>query len=191
MRPEAFGVVLEAGRGSLPYALVHGEPLVACAAMALDAAGVSLVDAGTPWQELASEGPPIVLHDPLCPLVPPAFISECVRRVVELGQVVVAVRPVTDTVKRAGEHLGATVGRDGLLQVVSPLVLPASVAVTIDDPSARDLAELTTWLAERGQVQTIEAPADARRVSTEAELRVLEASTAPRSTVRSVLNDRQ
>ncbi len=178
MRPEAFGLVLEAGRGSLPYALVHGEPLVACAAMALDAAGVSLVDAGTPWQELASEGPPIVLHDPLCPLVPPAFISECVRRVVELGQVVVAVRPVTDTVKQAGEHLGATVDRDGLLQVASPLVLPASVAAIIDDPSARDLAELTTWLAERGEVHTIEAPADARRVSSEADLRVLEAVSA-------------
>ena len=174
VRPEAFGLVLEAGRGSLPYALVHGEPLVACAAMALDEAGVSLVDAGTPWHELASAGAPVVLHDPLCPLVPPAFIAECVLRAVERDRVVVAVRPVTDTVKQAGEHVGATVDRDGLLQVVSPLVLPASVAATLEDPGAADLAELTVWLAERLEVDTIQAPADARRVSTEADLRVLE-----------------
>ena len=190
MRQEAIGLVLEAGRGSLPYALVHGEPLVACAAMALDEAGVGLADGGTPWRELASAGVPIVLHDPLCPLVPPGFIAECLLRSLERDRVVVAVRPVTDTVKQVGEHVGATVDRDRLLQVVSPLVLPASVAVAIEDPGAADLAELTAWLAERLEVDILEAPVDARRIASKADLLVLEALTTARSARRTFLSDR-
>ena len=113
------GLVLEPDRGSLPYALVHGEPLVACAAWALGEAGVTLVDAGTPWSSLVAAGEPVVLHDPLCPLTPPDFLADCVRRAVEHDRVVVGVRPVTDTVKVVEDgYVGATLDRDRLLQVV-------------------------------------------------------------------------
>ncbi len=44
-RPAAGWVPLE-GRGSLPYALIHGESLVACAAWALGEAEVDLVEHG-------------------------------------------------------------------------------------------------------------------------------------------------
>ena len=44
--PPALGVVLDEDRGSLPYALIHGEALVACAAWALGDAGVTPVDVG-------------------------------------------------------------------------------------------------------------------------------------------------
>ena len=42
-----MGAVVETDRGSLPFALVHGEPLVACAVWALGEAGVFVVDLGT------------------------------------------------------------------------------------------------------------------------------------------------
>ena len=48
--------MVETDRGSLPFALVHGEPLVACAAWALGEAGVHLVDLGTEWAALVDAG---------------------------------------------------------------------------------------------------------------------------------------
>ena len=43
--PRGLGLVLDDGRGSLPFALIHGEALVACAAWAVGEARVDLVDA--------------------------------------------------------------------------------------------------------------------------------------------------
>ena len=75
--------MVETGRGSLPFALVHGEPLVAAAAWAMGEAGVHLVDLGTGWEALVDAGTPFVLHDALCPLTPPAFLVECVTHAAE------------------------------------------------------------------------------------------------------------
>ncbi len=98
----------------------------------------------------------------------------------ETGAVTVGVRSVTDTVKAyAGDRVGDTVDRSGLLQVVSPVVLPASVVAALDGLPSLDFAELVAALAERFPVETLEAPAEARRVAGEADLRVLEALTAP------------
>ena len=176
----ALGSVVEAGRGSLPFALVHGEPLVACAAWALGEAGVTVVDVGTEWSELVAEELPLVLHDPLCPLTPPEFVVACVLHAAETGAVTVGVRPVTDTVKElAGGRLGDTVDRSGLLQVASPVVLPAGVVEALGGLPTLDFAELVTALAERFPVETLEAPAEARRIAGEGDLRLLEALTAP------------
>ena len=75
-RSRAVGRVLDEGRGSLPFALVHGEALVACATWALSEAGVLPLDARTSLRG-ASSSPtlPLVLHDSLCPMTPPAFIE--------------------------------------------------------------------------------------------------------------------
>jgi 2-C-methyl-D-erythritol 4-phosphate cytidylyltransferase len=175
-----LGTVVETGRGSLPFHLVHGEPLVAAAAWALGEAGVTLVDLGTPWAALADAGEPLVLHDALCPLTPPAFLAACVVHADEHDAVTVGVRPVTDTVKELRDgRLGATVDRTTLLQVVSPVVLPPAVVAALDGPPALDFAELVAALAERFDVRTLEAPAEARRVHDDDDLRVLEALTAP------------
>ena len=77
--PRGLGFVLDEDRGPLPYALVHGEALVACAAWALGEAGVRLFDASVPWTDLVAVGEPLVLHDSLCPMTPPEFIASCVR----------------------------------------------------------------------------------------------------------------
>ena len=138
-----------------------------------------LVDAGTQWSSLVVAEEPVVLHDPLCPLTPPDFIAACVAACAADGAVVVGVRPVTDTVKVVEDgYVGDTVDRDGLLQVVSPVVLPPAVVAALDGLPTSDLAALVTQLAESYPVTTLEAPATARRVAGEDDLRLLEALTA-------------
>ena len=83
---EALGVVVECDRGSLPFALLHGEPLVACAAWAMGDAGIQLLDARPrPGTTSATPELPLVWHDALCPMTPPDFLVACVRRAVATG----------------------------------------------------------------------------------------------------------
>ena len=178
--PPALGTVVDDDRGHLPYALIHGESLVAAAAWALGEAGVTAVDVGTTWEGLVDSEEPFVLHDPLCPMTPPAFIAECVARAVERGCVVVGVRPVTDTVKVVTEGVvGETVDRDALLTVASPVVLPATVVASLGALPSTDFATLVSQLRGRYPVELVEAPPAARRVASADDLRVLEALTAP------------
>jgi 2-C-methyl-D-erythritol 4-phosphate cytidylyltransferase len=185
----ALGRVLDEGRGSLPFALVHGEALVTCATWALSEARVLPVDARTTAEGLAeaargddrSDGLPLVLHDSLCPMTPPAFIAACVRRAVTADVVVAGVRPVTDTVKtQADGILGATVDREALARVVAPVVVPGDrVAASADllaDPAV-DLARLVETLRATGPVELLAAPPEAMRVGGPDDVRVLEALT--------------
>ena len=175
----SLGAVLEQDRGSLPFALIHGEALVACAAWALGEAGVTAVDTGTPWSALVESGEPLVLHDPLCPMTPPDFIADCVARSLERSCVVVGVRPVTDTVKVVADGLvGETVDRDSLVSVAAPVVLPPDVVAALDGLATYDLVELVAGLRRRFPVELVEAPPSARRVGSREELAVLEALTA-------------
>ncbi|MCW2797399.1 2-C-methyl-D-erythritol 4-phosphate cytidylyltransferase [Nocardioides sp.] len=178
--PPALGTVVEEGRGSLPFALIHGEALVACASWALGDAGVLPVDVGTEWAGIVESGEPYVLHDALCPMTPAAFIAECVAAAVETGSVVVGVRPVTDTAKRIdGDEVGATVDRAELLAVVSPIVLPAAVVAAIDGLPTLDFADLVTQLRGQFPLDLREAPASAARVRDADDVRLLEALTSP------------
>lgn len=178
-RAVTLGFVLEADRGSLPFALVHGESLVACAAWALGDAEVTAVDLGTTWAEVAAAEEAVVLHDPLCPLTPASFIASCVERSAAEDAVVLGVRPVTDTVKEVlGGVVGATVDRSELRAVASPLVLPANVVAQLPGLPTTDLAALADELRTRHRLVLVEAPPEARRVNSEADVRVLEALTA-------------
>ena len=58
--PTAFGVVVERERGSLPFALLHGEPLVAWAAWAMGEAGIQLLDLTTAWEAARDTGQALV-----------------------------------------------------------------------------------------------------------------------------------
>lgn len=178
--PPALGAVIENGRGSLPFALIHGEALVACAAWALGDSGVTPIDVGTEWAGVVDADEPFVLHDSLCPMTPASFIAECVARAVERDVVVVGVRPVTDTVKVVIDGIvGETVDRDTLLAVVSPIVLPARVVAALGSPPSLDFTELAHDLAERFEVEYAQAPAQARRVTSEDDVEVLAALSQP------------
>jgi 2-C-methyl-D-erythritol 4-phosphate cytidylyltransferase len=176
--PAALGSVVEQDRGTLPFALIHGEALVACSAWALGAADVTPVDAGTPWEALVEAAEPFVLHDALCPMTPPDFIASCVARALEHACVVVGVRPVTDTVKVVADGLvGETVDRAALVAVASPVVLPPEVVAALDGLPSYDFVELVAALRSRFPVELVEAPPAARRVGSVDDVALLEALT--------------
>ncbi len=177
----ALGTVLERGRGSLPFALIHGESLVVCASLALTAAGVTAIDDSVPWVGVVEADELFVLHDCLCPLTPGEFIASCVQTALDEDVTVVGVRAVTDTVKEVtGGLVGVTVDREALLEVWSPIVLPAAVCAAIADPMAMGVAELVASLIAAGhRVLQVPAPVQARRVGSRDDLRVLAAVTTP------------
>jgi 2-C-methyl-D-erythritol 4-phosphate cytidylyltransferase len=177
--PAPLGMVPVDGRGSWPFALFHGESLVAVASWALGESGAELVDFTASWEWVRDSGRPLVVHDPLCPGTPVSFLAEALAAAAD-GAVVVGVRPVTDTVRHVEDadppRLGATADREDLLAVASPVVIPARVLATLDEaPSLDDLAELVVALRADHEVHPLEAPASARRVVDESDLRVLEA----------------
>ena len=179
-REPALGIVPLEGRGSLPFALVHGESLVAAASWALTSAGAELFDYNVPLSVLQDSGRPLVVHDPLCPMTPVDFLIEAIEESERTGAVVVGVRPVTDTVKQYAEggapgRLGATVDRETLMCVVSPVVLPAAVLASLESLPVEDLAELVALLVRRVPVRHLPAPALARRVTDTDDLAVLAA----------------
>jgi 2-C-methyl-D-erythritol 4-phosphate cytidylyltransferase len=190
--PEPLGVVPVDGRGSLPFALVHGESLVAAASWALTTAGAKLFDYGVPIEGVQESGQMLVIHDPLCPLTPASFIAEAIEESVQTGAVVVGVRPVTDTVKeysstgseQAGEgsgqagRLGATADRDELMSITSPVVLPAAVVAALDELAIDDLTDFVDGLTRRYPVRYLPAPPLGRRIVDEADLEVLSALSA-------------
>lgn len=186
------GIVVEEGRGALPFHLVHGESLVASAAWAAGEAGIDLLDQTVPWETVVEREVPLLLHDPLCPMTPPDFLRRCAERAAVEDRVVVGVRPVTDTVKEVhpvdgGDVVGATVDRDALVAVCSPVVLPAAVVADLLGAGGplptSDFVQLVTLLRQRygaERVLLVEAPPEARRVASAADLPVLEALTDPR-----------
>ncbi|NUR05634.1 MAG: hypothetical protein HOQ22_04490 [Nocardioidaceae bacterium] len=169
------GIVPVEGRGSLPFALLQGDSLVAIASWALGEAGVELLDFTASWEEVQERDAALVVHDPLCPGTPVDFLEAAVAAAAD-GSVVVGVRPVTDTVKHAdGAVLGETVDRSGLVAVCSPVVLPAAVVRALPaHPDTDDLADLVVTLSADHPVAHLEAPPSARRVVDESDVRVLE-----------------
>lgn len=165
----AVGVVVERDRGSLPFTLIHGESLVACAAWALGEAGIRLLDLSTPWEAVREAGLSLVWHDSLCPMTPPDFLAACVRRALTDGVVTAGVHVVTDTVKElvetpGGPIVGVTHDRDELRHLTSPVVLPPAVVARLDDWPSSDLREAVASVASQHRVVWLEAPPSARRV---------------------------
>ena len=164
----------------MPYALVHGESLVAAASFALEAAGVTLLDPRADLAIVRDEAVPLVLHDPLCPLTPVDFLAEAIGHAETHGSVVVGCRPVTDTVKVVADgRLGATVDRNELVEVTSPIVLPAAAVESLTSIPTGDFAELVDDWRARWPVTMLTAPSQGRRIHDAEEIAVLEAMTAP------------
>ena len=183
--PPALGIVADDSRGSLPFALIHGEALVAAATWSLGESGVTPVDFTTSWEGIVAAEEPLVLHDSLCPMTPPAFIAHCVSTALAREAVVVGVRPVTDTVKKLTAEdgvpvLGETVDRSALVSVAAPIVLPPAVVAALDAWPSGDFAEIAGALARRFPVVSVEAPPVGRRVTSPDDVRLLEALSRSR-----------
>ncbi|MDX6300413.1 MAG: 2-C-methyl-D-erythritol 4-phosphate cytidylyltransferase [Nocardioidaceae bacterium] len=204
---EAWGVVPLEGRGSLPFLHLHREMLFLHAVRALlevgtltrgvvvtiddgqrEAAESALATAGlavpvTPadrwWRELPAHPVTVALHDPLCPLVPPSFLSACMDAHGEApgephgGQALVAFRPVTDTIKTVvDDHIVGTLDRDRFGIVASPVVF--THAGTGGPPPTDDFGVLAAWLRSVGPVELRKAPSLGRRVDDPSAVNLLE-----------------
>jgi hypothetical protein len=212
------GVVPLEGRGSLPFVDLHREALFLHAVRSLldvdqvgghvvvtvdsgqrDAAVTALEradvlalvqDARTWWRNVV--GPvTVVLHDPLCPLVPASFIAAFLDGTAADGRDLVAFRPVTDTIKTVVEdHIADTLDRDLFGIVASPVVFhhPGAVgAVGRGDlamPPTDDFGALATWLRARGTVLMRKAPSLGRRVDDASAVNLLECMDELSRTVR-------
>ncbi|MFC0223528.1 2-C-methyl-D-erythritol 4-phosphate cytidylyltransferase [Nocardioides zeicaulis] len=128
---------------------------------------------------MAGSGRDLVLHDALCPMTPTSFLTDCLDHARATGRPVVGVRPVTDTVKTVADGLvGATLDRDDLHAVTSPLVVPAAVLAHLAQRPSTDLARAVADLTAAGQrVEVLPAPPEGRRVSGPDDVRLLEALT--------------
>jgi len=119
----------------------------------------------------------VVLHDPLCPLVPASFLSGCLEDRSPDGEPVpalLAFRPVTDTIKTVvDERIVDTLDRDRFAIVTSPVVFDHDGGG--DRPSStEDFAALATWLRQRGPVGMRKAPSLGRRVDDPSAVNLLE-----------------
>lgn len=176
--------------GQLPFWLIHGESLVAAASWALTTAGVDLYDAAADFALISRSGRALVVHDPACPLTPPAFLAEAAALSSVTDEIVVGFQPVTDSIKQlTNERFTGSWNRDELRMITSPLVLPPRVLQQWDQLELAELSHVSTSVglleivaqlaSLPRQVQLpirwLTAPALARRISTQAELRVLEA----------------
>lgn len=185
------------GRGSLPFALLHGHSLLLHALGNLRELGpvhvtaepgqvadvrallrherrVTISLADDFW---AARHDRVLIHDCLCPLAPESLL----RTVAEARTATVAVRPVTDTLKVVdGDTIGGTIDRDRFCIVTSPLLL---LDVT-ERPPTEDPSALVTWMRERGEVALVRAPQVARRASDASSVSVMESVDALRRALR-------
>jgi len=201
--PETVGVVPLEGRGDVPFVDLHHEPLFLHAVRALhdvpllegrvlvsadpdqrprvlDALAqhelaAEVVDAAAWWAPASKRRRrlTVLVHDPLCPLVPAPFLSRCLAAAVTTRQAVVAFRPVTDTIKTVvADQIVGTLDRDRFAIVTSPVVLAASVGDPA--PPTEDFAELAAWVRSRGPVELAKAPSLGRRVDDSSAVNLLE-----------------
>ena len=200
--PRAAVVLPVVGRGSVPFAVLHKEPLFVHAARAAAESGVALgpvlVVAGDEDVERAGAAlatasvaaevrpagdwepgdGPLLVHDPLCPLTPPEFL----RSMADGSDPVpmMAFRPVTDTVKIAdATRIRGTVDRDTLGALSSPALLTAALlaqarAAGLGRPPLDDVTALLAWMRRCGDVELVRAPSMARRVDDESAVLVLQ-----------------
>lgn len=123
---------------------------------------------------------PVLVHDPLCPLVPAAFLTDLLTRA-RGGWAVAAVLPVVDTIKstRDGAIVG-TVDRDTLRIVSSPVAVPANRLRRLPDLAAALMGHdaLVRALRTTGEVELVAAPSACRRVEDRSALELLTAFDA-------------
>ncbi|MGZ4486350.1 MAG: 2-C-methyl-D-erythritol 4-phosphate cytidylyltransferase [Nocardioides sp.] len=200
--PAAAGVALLTldGRGALPFALLRRRTLLAHALESLTRAGHDVVvtcdpaDAdrvraevargGTParvdpdgWWDRARRGGPVLVHDPLCPLVDADFLGAVREQAVAHPDALLAAyRPVTDTVKTVVDgRIQGTIDRELLVALTAPVVIGAEVVAGAPEaPPVADFAALVAWGRDRARVELVKAPSLGRRVDDESSVTFLE-----------------
>lgn len=123
----------------------------------------------------------LVLHDPLCPLVPGTFVRSCLDEAAPVPSgraagrpALAAYRPVTDTIKTVvDDQIADTLDRDLFGIVASPVIFALQHGAA-EPPPTTDFGELATWLRARGDVVFRKAPSLGRRVDDPSAVNLLE-----------------
>jgi 2-C-methyl-D-erythritol 4-phosphate cytidylyltransferase len=103
----------------------------------------------------------LVVADPACAGVTGDFVRSLVDACAATGRPQVAVLPVTDTIKEThGPTVRATLDRDGLLVIASPIVLPPGVRAR-----CVDAAGLVDAVRTRHGVDLVPAPTGVLRLT--------------------------
>jgi len=131
--------------------------------------GAPGVDRQTPLQRLCEGATVVVVHDALCPSVPPQVLADCLAALTP-GTAVVGVRPVTDTVKRVERGVvSSTLDRDAVAELASPVVfavadLPAVLPRLPTAGALEDLLALVDALCRAVRLVGVEVPSSGRRL---------------------------
>jgi 2-C-methyl-D-erythritol 4-phosphate cytidylyltransferase len=199
------GLVPLVGREPVARATFRDRPLVLSAVDTLTAAGVGRVlvlaaaeqlasaaealrgsravelvecpDGETRVRESVSAGDVVVVHEPLCPLMPASVLRHAVAHW-EAGTASVAVLDVVDTVKATRDGVvTSTLDRSALRIVASPTVLPGAVLRDLPDLRATlsRPASLVAAIGGRCPVRLAAASPLSMRVEDASSLRVLAA----------------
>ena len=127
---------------------------------------VSVADARDLLKTAQAAQQSVLIHDPLCPIVSTSFLNELSARA-ENGEAVVAVRRVVDTIKSTADGaISATVDREAVRVVSSPVAAPAQRILSLGDLDTvlRGHDVLVQALRKTGGVSFVGAPAAGRRV---------------------------
>jgi 2-C-methyl-D-erythritol 4-phosphate cytidylyltransferase len=202
------GLVPLVGRQPDVRATFRERPLVVSAADALSAAGVGRVVVLASAEQLESaaealrESPAVelvvcpngeshvrdsvsdddivIVHEPLCPLVPASVLRHAVARW-ETGTASVALLDVVDTVKATRDGVvTSTLDRSALRIVASPIVLSGAVLQDLPDltEALSRPASLVAAIAGRAALRIAAASPLSMRVEDASSLRVLDAFDA-------------
>jgi 2-C-methyl-D-erythritol 4-phosphate cytidylyltransferase len=160
--------------------LAAAEQLASTAEALRESPAVELVecpDGDSDVRESVSAGDVVVVHEPLCPLVPASVLRHAVDRW-EAGTASVAVVDVVDTVKATRDGVvSSTLDRSALRIVGSPVVLSGALLHGLPDLTAAlsRPASLVAMLAGRCPLRMTAASPLSMRVEDASSLRVLAA----------------
>lgn len=171
---------------------VRGIPLTVHAVAVLEdllGVPVRLVGPGSPLAatslpDLCAGDDLVAVHDPMCPGLSAVGLRRCIAAA-ESGVAALGARPVTDTVKRVEDGwLGATLDRDALTALASPVVFRGRELAGLEARLQRvgdlaDLPVLVDALATACTLLAVEVPSSGRRIHDAADLRLLECSAQP------------
>jgi 2-C-methyl-D-erythritol 4-phosphate cytidylyltransferase len=136
----------------------------------------------------SAEGDLVIVHDAARPLATPAIFDACLDAASRAGAAIAAI-PVSDTLKRVADStIAATIARAGLWQAQTPQAFRRAVLVAAHQSAVREKIAATddADLVERTgtRVEVVEASTSNIKITTPADLAIVEAIIAAQSLSR-------
>ena len=135
----------------------------------------------------SAESDLVIVHDAARPLATPAIFEACLGAASRAGAAIAAI-PVSDTLKRVADStITETIARAGLWQAQTPQAFRRAILVAAHQRAVREKIAATddADLVERtgARVEAVEASTSNIKITTPADLAIVEAITAAQSLV--------